>query len=149
MSEVDLTEELPNGDDSAFEDQQTSSEDQSQETLTVRSDAIPATIAITTEHDAVYVATPQTLLTAEQFAEHNKTTHIVIHDQGNLDSGLKSPTTPLPPPTPATPLSKERGLKYLWDESVENDILPVRCKNSNGELYKTRFGSGNLFICIW
>ncbi|XP_060607301.1 deformed epidermal autoregulatory factor 1 homolog [Ruditapes philippinarum] len=149
MSEVDIAEELPNGDDSAFEDQQTTSEDQSQQTLTVQSaDEIPSSIAITTENESVYVATPQTLLTAEQFAEHNKTTHIVIHDQGNLDSGLKSPTTPLPPPTPATPLSKERGLKYQWDESVDNDILPVRCKNTNGELYKHRFGSGGRGKCI-
>jgi hypothetical protein len=55
-------------------------------------------------------------LSAEQFAENVnsqnqfKTTHIVIHDQTlSVDSGLKTPSTPLPPPTPATPLSREKG----------------------------------------
>lgn len=150
MSDVDISEDLPNGDDSAFEDQQTSSEDQSQQALVDQSDGIPSTITITSEHETVYVAAPQQLLTAEQYAEANKTTHIVIHDQGNgLDSdGLKSPTTPLPPPTPATPLSKGRGFKYQWDESVNKDVLPVRCKNTNGELFKARFGSGGRGKCI-
>lgn len=139
MSEVDIAEDLPNGDDSAFEDQQPTSEDQSQQTLSVQEDAIPVSITINNDESA-YVATP-TLLAGEPFAD-NKTTHIVIHDSSSLDSGLKSPTTPLPPPTPATPLSKERGWKYQWDESVDNESLPVRCKNTNGELYKSRFGSG-------
>lgn len=141
MSEVDIAEELPNGDDSAFEDQQASSEVQSQQTLT--SHSIPASIPIVTEADAVYVTSSHgTELLATEYQD-DKGTHIVIHDQsGSLDSGLKSPTTPLPPPTPATPMSREKGLKYQWDESVQQEILPVRCKNTNGELFKSKFGSG-------
>jgi len=137
MSEVDMAEELPNGDDSAFEDQQQGSEDHS-ESLTAHS--ISNSISIN-ENETVYVTSTneQELLQSGEY-EAIKGAHIVIHEQ--LDSGLKSPTTPLPPPTPATPLSKERGLKYQWDESVDHDVLPVRCKNTNGELFKSKFGSG-------
>lgn len=141
MSEVDIAEELPNGDDSAFEDQQSNSEVQSQQTLT--SHTIPTSIPIVSEADAVYVTSShdQELLPPDY--QDEKTTHIVIHDQGGgMESGLKSPTTPLPPPTPATPMSREKGLRYQWDESVDQEILPVRCKNTNGELFKSKFGSG-------
>lgn len=143
MSEVDIAEELPNGDDSAFEDQQASSEVQPQQTLT--SHSLPTSIAIVSESDAVYVTSShdQELL-AEEYQD-DKTTHIVIHEQGNgMESGLKSPTTPLPPPTPSTPMSREKGLRYQWDESVQQEVLPVRCKNTNGELYKSKFGSGRI-----
>ena len=139
MSEVDMAEEIPNGDDSAFEDPQQSSGERQE-----RQEAHPAN-TISTETDTVYVATSQGLLVAsEQYQEvGNKTTHIVIHDQGVIESGLKSPSTPIPPPTPATPLSRDRGFKYQWDENVDKDILPVRCKTTNGDLHKNRFGSGN------
>lgn len=146
MSDVDITEELPNGDDSAFtEEQQHDEVTHAEEHDDVQS--------ISAEH--VYVATSQGILTAEQFAENVnsqnqfKTTHIVIHDQTlTVDSGLKTPSTPLPPPTPATPLSREKGLKYQWDDSVHDPILPVRCKNTNGELHKAKFGSGGRGRCI-
>lgn len=143
MSEVDITEELPNGDDSAFTEEQQQDDEE-----TPASDH-PDVHSISAEH--VYVATSQGILSAEQFAENVnsqnqfKTTHIVIHDQTlSVDSGLKNdtPSTPLPPPTPATPLSREKGLKYQWDDSVHEPILPVRCKNTNGELHKAKFGSG-------
>lgn len=144
MSEVDIAEDLPNGDDSAFADdpQHDGSGDASSSVVqTVDTD----NSTISSEH--VYVATSQGLLTAtEHYQETNglKTTHIVIHDQTlTVDSnGLKTPTTPLPPPTPATPLSREKGLKYQWDDSVHMTILPVRCKHTNGELHKAKFGSG-------
>lgn len=150
MSEVDISEEMPNGDDSAFTDDQhhVSVADHTHELQVTAANAIPATHGIAAEGVPVYVATPQGLLTAEQFSQSHqadpsiKTTHIVIHDQ-TLDSPLKTPTTPIPPPTPATPLSKAKGFRYQWDDSVHADILPVRCKNTNGELHKHKFGSGN------
>ncbi|KAH3729480.1 deformed epidermal autoregulatory factor 1 homolog [Dreissena polymorpha] len=144
MSEVDIAEEITNGDDSAFEEQQPS-EDHSEETLTVHS--IQNAIPIASEHDAVYVTSShdQDYVTSE-YGE-GKSTHIIIHEAIH-ESGLKSPATPLPPPTPATPLSKERGFKYNWDESVDDDILPVRCKNTSGELHKAKFGSGGRGKCI-
>lgn len=78
-----------------------------------------------------------------------KTTHIVIHKQTLSDSvsagcSVKTPSTPLPPPTPATPRGRERGFRYQWDSSAFEPVLPVRCKNSSGELDKSRFGSGRL-----
>ncbi|XP_025097839.1 deformed epidermal autoregulatory factor 1 homolog isoform X2 [Pomacea canaliculata] len=154
MSEVDISEEIPNGDDSAFVEEQ-SHEAECDSAAASRSAATVVEAApqdaIAAEH--VFVATPQGLLTAEQFQEATvagiKTTHIVIHDQtiGQLE-GLKTPTTPLPPPTPATPLSKEKGFKYNWDDSVHQSVLPVRCKTTNGELYKAKFGSGGRGKCI-
>ncbi|KAL5010315.1 hypothetical protein ScPMuIL_012620 [Solemya velum] len=153
MSEVDISEELPNGDDSAFtEDQQDqhASVDSSQHSTTTV-DAITTVPEISAEH--VFVATSQGLLTAEHIQNALKTTHIVIHDQTlNVESpgqsGLKTPNSPLPPPTPATPLSKAKGFRYQWDTSVQNEILPVRCKNTNGELHKSKFGSGGRGKCI-
>lgn len=151
MSEVDISEELPNGDDSAFsgEPQHRAHVDSQvhpvtitpvpgQETVTIAQNQ-PG--AITADH--VFVATSQGLLTAEQLHEAGiKTTHIVIHDQTLDGSGLKTPTTPIPPPTPATPTSRDKGLRYQWDDNVHMNILPVRCKSSNGDLYKAKFGSG-------
>ncbi|OWF48994.1 deformed epidermal autoregulatory factor 1 homolog isoform X2 [Mizuhopecten yessoensis] len=152
MSEVDIAEDLPNGDDSAFaDDQHDGSGDASNSVVQAVDTESNGHNTISAEH--VYVATSQGLLTAaEHFQEANglKTTHIVIHDQTlTVDSsGLKTPTTPIPPPTPATPLSREKGLKYQWDDSVHMTILPVRCKHTNGELHKAKFGSGGRGRCI-
>ncbi|RUS76738.1 hypothetical protein EGW08_015494 [Elysia chlorotica] len=155
MSEVDIAGELPNGDDSAFVDEhqiQNGSET-SPETSTVAV-SLP-NHNLSPGH--VFVATSQGLISAQQFQEAAsggiKTTHIVIHDQTleqlAAEAGaLKSPTTPLPPPTPATPLSKEKGFRYQWDDSVHQEVLPVRCKHTNGELHKSRFGSGGRGKCI-
>ena len=157
MHEVDVSEELPNGDDSEFPPEGHGDHQQQHVSETHGHpgsehghgvDSLNTHNAIS--HDQVYVATSQGLLTAEQLHEAGiRTTHIVIHDQTPLniadtvsDSDLKSPTTPLPPPTPASPLSREKGFKYQWDESVFMSVLPIRCKSSNGELHKARFGSG-------
>ena len=133
MSEGEIAEDLPNGDDSAFEEQ-TESRDAATGTVYVDSSGTVISGGITAEH---------------YHDESGKTTHIVIHDDSGLGpSGLRTPTTPLPPPTPATPLSRERGLKYQWDDSAHSDILPVRCKNTNGELHKCKFGSGAVFLLL-
>ena len=104
------------------------------------------------EHNQVFVATSEGLLNAadlQPVQQHTgdgiKTTHFVIHDQSLVgDDGLKEPHTPLPPPTPSTPLSKERGFRYQWDASAFEDVVPVRCKNTSGEMHKSRFGSGKV-----
>lgn len=147
MSEVDIPGDLPNGDESSFVDE---NHHGSETPPSVSVTSSPHQNSISAGH--VFVATSQGLISAQQFQDAAaatggiKTTHIVIHDQ-TLDqlaeaSGLKTPTTPLPPPTPATPLSREKGFRYQWDDSVHSDILPVRCKQTNGELYKSKFGSG-------
>jgi len=76
-----------------------------------------------------------------------KTTHIVIHKQA-FKGGLVSPVTPLPPPTPATPSSRERGFRYQWDQTAFDPVIPVRCKSSNGELHKAKFGSGMIHLLL-
>lgn len=35
-----------------------------------------------------------------------------------------------------------------WSESASMAVLPVRCKNTNAELHKSRFGSGGRGRCI-
>ena len=171
MSEVVDSEVLPNGDDSAFsaaENDGDHADTASQHSVSIseiEQESNTECLAVVPSEDGevlpdqVFVATSQGLLTAAQLQEAGiKTTHIVIHDQsaltvaaaaaaaasGDPNAGvpLKTPTTPLPPPTPATPLSRERGFRYQWDESAYNDVLPVRCKSSNGELFKSKFGSG-------
>ncbi len=144
---VSLAEELPNGDDSAFDEQQAVVQN-ADGLITVPSQGLTVadTNGITPEQ--VYVATSEGLITADQLQQAGiKTTHIVIHDQtlSVTDPGLKTPTTPLPPPTPSTPTSREKGYKYQWDSKVHLDVLPVRCKSSNGELHKEKFGSG---LCV-
>lgn len=145
MTEADIAGDLPNGDDSAFVDEH----QHGSETPPESSAVAVSSPSISADH--VFVTTSQGLISAQQFQEATagaiKTTHIVIHDQtldqlAEAGGGLKTPTTPLPPPTPSTPLSKEKGFRYQWDDSVHNDILPVRCKHTNGELYKSKFGSG-------
>ena len=173
MSEVDISEGLPNGDDSAFtsEVQQHEAhgtdEDSESGTVSIGQVQTNDTVTITTNPpgiapDQVFVATSQGLLAAEQLQNVNvgiKTTHIVIHDQ-TLNDLTKTPQTPLPPPTPSTPNSRERGLRYQWDDAVQMNVLPVRCKSSNGELHKHKFGSGkripftfiawgDSIVCIW
>ena len=117
MSVVDISEEIPNGDDSAFVEEQPADCDSAVSTVAATVVETAPQDAIAAEH--VYVATSQGLISAEQFQEATvgglKTTHIVIHDQSiaQLETGLKTPTTPLPPPTPATPLSKEKGLSLI------------------------------------
>ncbi len=152
MSEVDIAEELPNGDDSAFvTEQQQEAHGEVVQTHGLLSPGQVEAIAVADQSgittDQVFVATSQGLITADQLHQAGiKTTHIVIHDQtlNVADPGLKTPTTPLPPPTPASPSSRERGYKYQWDAKIHMDVLPVRCKNSNGELFKAKFGSGEL-----
>ncbi|GAB6027901.1 Deformed epidermal autoregulatory factor 1 [Chamberlinius hualienensis] len=69
------------------------------------------------------------------------------------------PTTPQTPCTPGTPGScpstpgsacsdKSSLGGYSWDTAASQQILPVRCKNTTGQLYKYRFGSGGRGKCI-
>lgn len=91
----------------------------------------------------VFVTTSDGYLSAEPLQDGSlKTTHILIQHGESLDDGLKTPATPI---TPATPGSITR---YQWDESVHLPVLPVRCKNTNGELHKNKFGSGGRGRCI-
>lgn len=145
MSKVEPPDDLPNGDESAFneaDNPMTNGAQSEDATVHVTDAVLPATnVFMTTTHGLL------TPVTAEQLQEAViKTTHIVIHDE-TLEA-LKTPTTPLPPPTPATPLSKEKGFRYQWDESAFESVLPVRCKSTNGELHKSRFGSGGRGRCI-
>lgn len=174
ITEVNVAEDIPNGDDSAFgsgenkqnhvllgkEDEDADGEeDEDDDVEDVVDNSSGAIIEPLHEHNQVFVATSQGLLSAatlQSVPDTNgeiNTTHIVIHDQtlavgDPSETDLKSPTTPLPPPTPATPLSKERGFRYQWDTSAFEDILPVRCKNTSGEMHKMRFGSGILLYII-
>ncbi|XP_074640036.1 deformed epidermal autoregulatory factor 1 homolog [Tubulanus polymorphus] len=162
MAEVDISEEIPSGDDSAFVVEEPSSADRDEvhEVQTADDTNGPDDVPVDEEHhpitgevaDHVFaVATSQGYVTAEQLREAGiKTTHIVIQDHsfGVEVEPLKSPTTPLPPPTPSTPLSREKGFRYQWDDSVHFPILPIRCKDVNGELYKAKFGSGGRGKCV-
>ena len=35
-----------------------------------------------------------------------------------------------------------------WDEAAKNDVLLVKCRDTNGELHKSRLGSGSKGKCI-
>lgn len=38
--------------------------------------------------------------------------------------------------------------QLTWEEAVSAPVLPVRCKDTNAELHKAKFGSGNKGKCI-
>lgn len=88
-----------------------------------------------------------------------KTTHIIIH--GDISS-LGGPSMLIEPTSSHCSLSISRSssiqhlnqphhrsnaLRYQWDASVFDPVLPVRCKSSNGELHKAKFGSGIPLNC--
>lgn len=152
MSEVDISDSLPNGDDdSAFPEEEAAASDHPGGTTADSVSSAPPGVVTnqgTIPADQVFVATSQGLLTAEQLQEAGiKTTHIVIHDQTlNVGTGDDDPTQLKTKQDQDQDVQK--GFKYQWDESVHCTILPVRCKNSNGELHKNKFGSGGRGKCI-
>ncbi|XP_014664800.1 PREDICTED: deformed epidermal autoregulatory factor 1 homolog [Priapulus caudatus] len=146
MSEVELAEVIPSSDDSAFVTPEDQEEDDQQQAV-AQLQAAAATAAAAANQVPVYVATADGYLVTEQIDESGpRTTHIVIHDQ-TLEESLKTPVTPITPLTPATEKA-EGKFKYQWDDSVNLPVLPVRCKNTNGEMHKIRFGSGGRGRCI-
>lgn len=45
--------------------------------------------------------------------------------------------------------AKPQPITHLtWEEAVNAAVLPIRCKDTNAELYKAKFGSGNKGKCI-
>lgn len=66
-----------------------------------------------------------------------KTTHIVI--QNSIEENDSDPIN-VAPATANTLCS--------WTECASMAVLPVRCKNTNAELHKNRFGSGGRGRCI-
>ncbi|KAK0178777.1 hypothetical protein PV327_007632 [Microctonus hyperodae] len=66
-----------------------------------------------------------------------KATHIVIQNSSEETEGEQIHVTTAHPQTICS-----------WAESANMAVLPVRCKNTNAELYKSRFGSGGRGKCI-
>jgi len=66
-----------------------------------------------------------------------KATHIVIQNSADeTESEQIHVSTPNSQPI------------YSWSEAANLAVLPVRCKNTNAELHKSRFGSGGRGRCI-
>nr|UEC49172.1 deaf1 [Hofstenia miamia] len=53
---------------------------------------------------------------------------------------------PTTPHTPITPLGN--ATQFFFDEQLNDNILPVTCRNKSGQLYKDKLGSGNRGRCI-
>lgn len=102
---------------------------------------------VTTQVESVLVSTSDGLISAEQLRERFPATHIVIQDVHTGEIGefdpLKAGKTHVV--TPFSPCSPNSSSKFRWlDPTLSDAVLPVRCKNANGELHKARFGSGNM-----
>lgn len=66
-----------------------------------------------------------------------KATHIVIEN-----STVETESEQIHVSTPSSqPI-------YSWSDSANLAVLPIRCKNTNAELHKNRFGSGGRGRCI-
>lgn len=66
-----------------------------------------------------------------------KTTHIVI--QNSADESESDPIHVT---------SAQQNSLCSWSECANMAVLPIRCKNTNAELHKSRFGSGGRGRCI-
>lgn len=42
----------------------------------------------------------------------------------------------------------EQGVNQAWTETLAMEVLPIRCKTTTAELYKSRLGSGGRGRCI-
>ncbi|XP_019638034.1 PREDICTED: deformed epidermal autoregulatory factor 1 homolog isoform X2 [Branchiostoma belcheri] len=142
-------EELPSGDDSAFSE--AGDPHPVAVSTVIPTTCTPVTVTSVSEQaiSQVFHGTTPTLLTTEALHDGQKTTFIVVQDS-SLDSGLKTPATPLTPATPATPSDGRPSsfFRYTWDDTINLPVLPVRCRNTSGELYKSKLGSGGRGKCI-
>eukprot|EP00058_Branchiostoma_floridae_P008332 XP_002593820.1 hypothetical protein BRAFLDRAFT_75720 [Branchiostoma floridae] len=138
-------EELPSGDESAFSEP--GDPHPVAVSTVIPTTCTPVTVTSVSEQaiSQVFHGTTPTLLTTEALHDGQKTTFIVVQDS-SLDSGLKTPATPLTPATPATP--SDGRPRYTWDDTINLPVLPVRCRNTSGELYKSKLGSGGRGKCI-
>lgn len=82
-----------------------------------------------------------------------------------LDDGYSNPGTPSsvktdsPAPSPSGPQPghkrshdfRERNrvsFKIKWDEAAKSDVISVKCRDTHGDLYKSKLGSGSKGKCI-
>ena len=113
--------------------------------------------------DQFFVATTQGIFPAEQIGNgggHSSSLKncIIIQDQATFDNlnlnQLQDLRTVGSNPLIASaqvdtrPITKYQSLKYQWDDSVYDAVLPIRCKNTNGELHKRKFGSGSYSLLL-
>lgn len=77
-----------------------------------------------------------------------KTTHIVIQNNADEHDGEIHMTTTTTTGGGGGGGGVNNQAICSWSESANMSILPVRCKNTNAELYKDRFGSGGRGKCI-
>ena len=70
-----------------------------------------------------------------------KATHIVIQNSPDDNDGEQVHVT-------TAAVGGNNQQMCSWAECAAMDILPVRCKNTNAELHKNRFGSGGRGRCI-
>lgn len=162
--EVDLPGDLTNNAEN-FEESQAEHVGVGDEQITISNitgvSSVDGKITITTPgsdlpSDQFFVATSQGLFPAEQLSDgtHALKNCIIIQDQQSLDGlGLASNIRTIG--VGANPLINAANVddrsrtitKYQWEESVYDSVLPVRCKHKNGELHKSKFGSGKLAYC--
>lgn len=103
--------------------------------------------------DQFFIATSQGIFPAEQLANngHSLKNCIIIQDQAAFDNlnvnqiqGLRAIGVGSNPLIASAQVDdRARPItKYQWDDTVYEPVLPVRCKITNGELHKSKFGSG-------
>ncbi|KAF6016927.1 DEAF1 [Bugula neritina] len=161
--EVDITEDLTSHPENFHEQQDHVGED-SIITNLVGNESKMTITSSTPElnSDQFFVATSQGIFPAEQITTSNQGIKncILIHDQATFDSlnlnGVRTigvGSNPLIAQTTHTVSVNDddrnrQVRKYDWDPSAYDAELPVRCKNTNGYLHKSKFGSGGRGKCI-
>ncbi|XP_031617221.1 deformed epidermal autoregulatory factor 1 isoform X2 [Contarinia nasturtii] len=87
-----------------------------------------------------------------------KPTHIVIQQQQTQQTATIIDQQPPPQPQPEQPQQQQQKQPQQqqssqtsttnWNDTMNLEVLPVRCKTTTAELYKTRLGSGGRGRCI-
>ncbi|OXA38154.1 deformed epidermal autoregulatory factor 1 homolog isoform X2 [Folsomia candida] len=103
---------------------------------------------------SVSLANPEAL-THHQLQTHQiQQAHLQQHHHHHTSQSqqLHQVTVKTEPGLPQPPLQNSKHQNPIthltWEEAVNAAVLPIRCKDTNAELYKAKFGSGNKGKCI-
>lgn len=132
--EIGLTDEdLPNERSVDVENAISGISDNAERPQVVTVTGMPPNVLVTTTSNLIN--DPDTLRTAR----------IIIHDPSSLNVLNNAQTITFNPLNRSLSVPEKH---FNWDPSVYDPVLPVRCRNIKGELHKSRFGSGMMFLKI-
>ncbi|XP_055695489.1 deformed epidermal autoregulatory factor 1 isoform X2 [Lutzomyia longipalpis] len=77
-----------------------------------------------------------------------KATHIVIKQPVTSSESVATSTQEITTMTEPQPQTQSQTIQNQWADIMNMEVLPIRCKTTTAELYKSRLGSGGRGRCI-